>query len=312
MPGSRARHRPRECGSYRIGDPNATARGGLHLSWKDITRPLTREPTLSTEDLAARIGPEAVAERDQLEPREHRVANTVDVDERPAAVRGGRTDGRKRRWRQHKIDRREELVDGTLAAIRKRGSNAGMDEIAAEIGVSKTVLYRYFSDKNDLIRATMQRFIELTLMPRVYEAISLDAAEYQLVRSAMAAYVGTVDEDPEVYRFIMGNGSGQSSLAEFEKLFAEVVSTVIVDKGRERGAKTEGAMLWSYVLVGGIQLATHWWTTDKTMSREEVIDYLTMMAWSAIEGMMRAGGSREIFNAQTHVLPDLNADGTLA
>lgn len=247
----------------------------------------TRELTLSTEDLV----------------------DVGELAERPAAVRTGRTDGRKRRWRQHKIDRREELVDGTLAAIRTRGSNAGMDEIAAEIGVSKTVLYRYFSDKNDLVHATMQRFIETTLMPRVYEAISLDADEYQLVRSALSAYVGTVDEDPEVYRFIMGNGSAdQSSLAEFEKLFAEVVSVVITDRAGAKGIDTEGALLWSYVLVGGIQLATHWWTTNKSMSREQVVDYLTMMAWSAIEGMARANGSREVFNAQPHVLPTFDTD----
>lgn len=213
-------------------------------------------------------------------------------------------DGRKRRWRQHKIDRREELVDGTLAAVRARGSNAGMDEIAAEIGVSKTVLYRYFSDKNDLVHATMQRYIETTLMPRVYGAISLDADEYQLVRSALAEYVGTVDEDPEVYRFIMGNGAAdQTSLAEFEKLFAEVVCTVITERALERGVSTEGAALASYVLVGGIQLATHWWSTNKSLSREDVIDYLTMLAWSAIEGMARAGGSPAVFNAQPHVLP---------
>ncbi|MBF6196140.1 TetR/AcrR family transcriptional regulator [Nocardia beijingensis] len=219
-------------------------------------------------------------------------------------MRSGRMDGRKRRWRQHKIDRREELVDGTLAAVRTRGSNAGMDEIAAEIGVSKTVLYRYFSDKNDLVHATMQRFIETTLMPRVYGAISLDADEYQLVRSALAEYVGTVDEDPEVYRFIMGNGSAdQSSLAEFEKLFAEVVCAVITERAKDRGVATEGAALASYVLVGGIQLATHWWSTNKSLSREDVIDYLTMLAWSAIEGMARAGGSPAAFNAQPHVLP---------
>lgn len=240
------------------------------------------EPTLSTEDL-------------------------VDIGERTerSAVRAARTDGRKRRWRQHKIDRREELVDGTLAAVRARGGTAGMDEIAAEIGVSKTVLYRYFSDKSDLVNAAMQRFIEITLMPRVYGAINLDADEYQLVHAALTEYVGAVDEDPEVYRFIMGNGSGDpSSLADFEKLFAEVVAAAIVERGGRRGIDTEGALLFSYVLVGGIQLATHWWTTDKTMPREDVIDYLTMMAWSAIEGIAKAGGSRTRFLQQPHVLPD--------
>jgi AcrR family transcriptional regulator len=249
-----------------------------------VNRP-TEEPTLSTEDLLD-IGTSA---------------------DRSAPVRTPRTDGRKRRWRQHKIDRREELVDGTLAAVRTRGGNAGMDEIAAEIGVSKTVLYRYFSDKNDLVNAAMQRFIEITLMPRVYGAISLDADEYQLVRSALAEYVGAVDEDPEVYRFIMGTGSGDpSSLADFERLFAEVVAAAITERGNARGIETEGVMLWSYVLVGGIQLATHWWTTHKTLPREEVIDYLTMMVWSAIEGMARAGGSRTKFAEQEHVLPPVS------
>ncbi|MFC4375889.1 TetR/AcrR family transcriptional regulator [Nocardia halotolerans] len=225
----------------------------------------------------------------------------------PAVRGGGPVDGRKRRWRQHKIDRREELVDGTLNAIRVRGSQAGMDEIAAEIGVSKTVLYRYFADKNDLVHATMQRFIETTLLPRVYGAINLDADEYQLVRAAMTEYVGTVDDDPEVYRFIMSNTAGdKSSLAEFERLFAEVVAAVLIDRAGAKGVRTDGAMLWSYVLVGGIQLATHWWTTtEKAMPRQDVIDYLTMMAWSAIEGVARAGGSPATFTAQPHVLPEI-------
>ena len=57
-----------------------------------------------------------------------------------------KTDGRKRRWHQHKVERRNELIDGTIDAIRRRGQYVSMDEIAGEIGVSKTVLYRYFVD----------------------------------------------------------------------------------------------------------------------------------------------------------------------
>ena len=32
-----------------------------------------------------------------------------------------KTDGRKRRWHQHKVERRNELIDGTLEAIRRCG-----------------------------------------------------------------------------------------------------------------------------------------------------------------------------------------------
>ena len=72
-----------------------------------------------------------------------------------------KTDGRKRRWHQHKVERRTELVDGALEAIRTRGRDVSMDEIAAEIGVSKTVLYRYFVDKNDLTTAVMMRVLSI-------------------------------------------------------------------------------------------------------------------------------------------------------
>ena len=45
-----------------------------------------------------------------------------------------KTDGRKRRWHQHKVERRNELIDGTIEAIRRRGQYVSMDEIAGESG----------------------------------------------------------------------------------------------------------------------------------------------------------------------------------
>ncbi|MBO0854201.1 MAG: TetR/AcrR family transcriptional regulator [Nocardia sp.] len=224
------------------------------------------------------------------------------------AAGAGRVDGRKRRWHQHKIERKEELVDGTLAAIRTRGSDIGMDEIAAEIGVSKTVLYRYFSDKSDLTHATMERFVEATLMPRVYEAISDDTEEYLLVRNTINAYVRTIDADTDVYRFIMSNSQTgpQSGLAEFQRLFAELIWAIVqAQVADRREVESEGLLLYSYVIVGGVQLSTDWWIDNRSLSIEAMLDHLTMMIWSAIDGMVHAGGSPERFNAVPHRLPDL-------
>lgn len=180
-----------------------------------------------------------------------------------------------------------------------------MDEIAAEIGVSKTVLYRYFTDKSDLTKATMVRFVETVLAPRIYEAISIVGDEYALTRSTIAAYVQTVESDPEIYRYIMGNGSGveQTALADSEQLFAGIVATVIGERARQWKMDSGGAVPWAYSIVGGVQLATHWWITDKSMSAEDLIDYLTMMTWSAVEGIVRMGGSPARFKAQPPKLP---------
>jgi AcrR family transcriptional regulator len=59
-------------------------------------------------------------------------------------------DGRSTRWSAHREARRAELVEAAVAAIDHLGPLAGVEDIAAAAGVSKPVLYRYFSDKADL------------------------------------------------------------------------------------------------------------------------------------------------------------------
>lgn len=223
----------------------------------------------------------------------------------PASVT--KQDGRKRRWHEHKIARREELVDGTIAAIRTRGHDIGMDEIAAEIGVSKTVLYRYFTDKNDLTTATMMRYVEKILAPRIYAAVAEDLDEYELTRVAISAYVETVGEDPEVYLYVMTNSSSANRdvVADSERMIAELVATVLGERLRLLEMDSGGSVPWAYGIVGAIQLATHWWISNKSMTAEDLIDYLTMMVWGGMTGIAGSGGSPGKFRSQPHpLLPD--------
>ena len=226
--------------------------------------------------------------------------------------KAAKPDGRKRRWREHKIARREELVDGTIAAIRLRGRDIGMDEIASEIGVSKTVLYRYFADKSDLTNATMVRYVETTLAPRIYEAIGGDLDDFELTRATITAYVETVASDPDVYLYIMANGSGpgRETVADSERMIAEVLSTVLGERLRQMEMDSGGAVPWAYGIVGGVQLATHWWISNRSMSVEDLINYLTMMTWGGVTGIAAVNGSPARFNAIPHPLrpPAAEAD----
>ena len=65
-------------------------------------------------------------------------------------------DGRDTRWAAHRVTRRRELVEHALRAIRQFGPGVGMDEIAAQAGTSKTVIYRHFGDRAGLYRAVAQ------------------------------------------------------------------------------------------------------------------------------------------------------------
>ncbi|MEQ0575205.1 TetR/AcrR family transcriptional regulator [Mycobacterium tuberculosis] len=222
-----------------------------------------------------------------------------------------KTDGRKRRWHQHKVERRNELVDGTIEAIRRHGRFLSMDEIAAEIGVSKTVLYRYFVDKNDLTTAVMMRFTQTTLIPNMIAALSADMDGFELTREIIRVYVETVAAQPEPYRFVMANSSASKSkvIADSERIIARMLAVMLRRRMQEAGMDTGGVEPWAYLIVGGVQLATHSWMSDPRMSSDELIDYLTMLSWSALCGIVEAGGSLEKFLEQPHPSPIVHAWG---
>jgi AcrR family transcriptional regulator len=216
-----------------------------------------------------------------------------------------KTDGRKRRWHQHKVERRNELVDGTIVAIRGHGRFLSMDEIAAEIGVSKTVLYRYFVDKNDLTTAVMMRFAQTTLIPNMAAALSSNLDGFDLAREIIRVYVDTVADEPEPYRFVMANSSASKSkvIADSERIIARMLAVMMRRRMQQAGMDTGGVEPWAYLIVGGVQLATHSWMSDPRMSRDELIDYLTMLSWSALCGIVEVGGSLEKFREEPHPSP---------
>ncbi len=182
-----------------------------------------------------------------------------------------------------------------------------MDEIAAEIGVSKTVLYRYFVDKNDLTTAVMMRFAQTTLIPNMAAALSSNLDGYDLTREIIRVYVDTVAAEPEIYPFVMANSSASKSkaVADSEQIIARMLCVMLRRRMASVGMDTSGAQPWAFMIVGGVQLATHSWMSHPRMTADELIDYLTMLSWNALRGIVEANGSLANFNASPHPSPIL-------
>ena len=113
--------------------------------------------------------------------------------------------------------------------------------------------------------------------------------------------------EPEPYRFVMANSSAAKSkvIADSERIIARMLAVMFRRRMKEAGMDTRGVEPWAYMIVGGVQLATHSWLLDPRMSADELIDYLTMLSWSALCGIVEVGGSLEKFNAGEHPSPAL-------
>lgn len=60
-----------------------------------------------------------------------------------------------------------------------------------------------------------------------------------------------------------------------------------------------GAETWAHAGVGMVQAAGDWWLERRTLQREELRDYLLMVAWGALEAIFAAGGSPDRIFAAT-------------
>jgi AcrR family transcriptional regulator len=204
----------------------------------------------------------------------------VSPGEKARSERG--PDGRRARWTEHRRARREELVAAAVAAVRVAGPDFAVDDVARTAGVSKTVIYRYFSDKDELVDAVLERISSAVLLPRLLGELAQERQDdVARLRAVVGAFVSLIEEEPALYRFAYAHAgrSGRADLvAATEREIAEALAALIAARLSDAGLPTAPAMTWAYGVVGMVQLAAHWWSGTRTVPAAELVDQLTALA----------------------------------
>jgi AcrR family transcriptional regulator len=172
-----------------------------------------------------------------------------------------------------------------------------MDDIAAQAGVSKPILYRHFTDRADLWLAVGRR-VNDELLTALSSALLVELPPRQTIATVVDTYLALIEEDPEIYRFVV-HGSladrGMSSdlvHAQMGVMAAEV-ARVLGDRLREAGVDSGGAEPWAHGIVGMVQAAADWWIDRRSMSRAALVEYLTAMISTGVEGLFGAAIPRD-------------------
>jgi len=202
-----------------------------------------------------------------------------------------RPDGRSRRWAGHRERRRAELVEAVLEAIRELGPEPGIDAVAAHAGVSKPVLYRYFTDKSGLWQA-VGRQAAASVVEAVAPAVAAVREERDMVAAAVDAYLTFIEADPHVYRFVVhqrGLARDTDVVADAMDTVASGLARIIGDRLRALGLDSGPALPWAYGIVGFVQTVGDWWLRQRQpISRAALADYLTTFLWGGVAGIRSA------------------------
>lgn len=125
-------------------------------------------------------------------------------------------------------ERREQLAAATVSVVAAEGyQGATADAIAREAGLSKGLLWHYFTDREDLLEHTARRTL-VVVRTAVATEIDLSAAVPQVVRAAVhrvvelrhthAAELRTLREIVVILRH--PDGSLRLGLADYEETYA--------------------------------------------------------------------------------------------
>lgn len=162
-----------------------------------------------------------------------------------------------------------------------------MDEIAAEAGITKPILYRHFGDRAGLVDAVASRFAD-ELQDRLRSALSVEAGPREILVGTVDAFLAFVESDPEIYRFVVHRALAEQShekLAGFIRQVAGQVAVVVGETLREAGLDSGPAEPWSYGLVGMMHMSADWWVEHRSMPRARLVEYVSTLVWSGLAGV---------------------------
>jgi len=181
--------------------------------------------------------------------------------------------------------RRAEMVRAAMDAVRARGPGVSVAEIAAAAGITKPVLYRYFTDRADLQRAVGEQAAAL-LFERIAPELLLDRPPVEQIRGGVDAFLAGIEAEPELWRFVVhhpvGNTTGEEIVEDVRQRIAAMLAAILRDRLTRAGLPTDGTEAWAQGLVGMVQSTGDWWLERRTITRADLTDHLTTLIWGGL------------------------------
>jgi AcrR family transcriptional regulator len=178
-------------------------------------------------------------------------------------------------------DRREQLLEAADRVVQREGSAASMNLIAAEAGITKPILYRHFGDKSGLYRALASRHIEQLLI-RLRAALLTRGGLAARTRATVEAYLAAVEEQPQVYRFLleraaMEDAEVRGEVVGFVRRFGDELAAGMRAESALGEISAARAQIWAHGIAGMVQAAGDWWLDHPDVPRQVVVEQLTAL-----------------------------------
>src|ERR1700761_8146268 len=195
------------------------------------------------------------------------------------------------RSRLSRSDRMEQTLGVAHGLFAERGyADVTMDEIAAEVGVTKPLLYNYFGNKERLYIACMEQAGD-SLTKTVGDAIVATDSPGDPLRAGVRAFFAFLDSDRAAWAVLFdetlpNSGEVAEKVASYRDGIVGLVSRSLLAQlpAARRGAARVEIEALSAALLGAAEELARWWLRTEAISAAEAAELLI----STVEPGIRA------------------------
>jgi AcrR family transcriptional regulator len=181
-------------------------------------------------------------------------------------------------------ERREQLLNVGRRLFAERGlDGTSIEEIAAQAGVSKPVVYEHFGGKEGLYAVVVDREVERFLEMATRLLRGDDTREkFEVAAVSLLRYI---EDNSDGFRILVRDSNPASGSGTFASLISDVagqVEYILADVLKKRGYDPKLAPMYAQMLVGMVAFTGQWWLDARKPKIEEVAAHLVNMAWNGL------------------------------
>ena len=180
-------------------------------------------------------------------------------------------------------ERRQQLLDIGRRLFAERGlEGTSIEEIAAQAGVSKPVVYEHFGGKEGLYAVVVDREVErlTTVTMKLFEGPH-SKPKFEAAAVGLLRYI---EDNADGFRILVRDSSPGSG-GTYGTLLADIASQVddiMADFLKSRGRDPKLAPMYSQMMVGMVAFTGQWWLDARKPKLEQVAANLIDLAWNGL------------------------------
>ena len=188
--------------------------------------------------------------------------------------------------------RRAQLLAVSVDVFARLGyQGTAVDDIARAAGVTRTLIYKHFADKDEIylecVRTARAELEELFIAA----AVAQETSEQQL-RAGIAAYFAFVRDGEQRWDMLFGGGSAvagtvATEAADLRYDTAEKIATLV--RAAAPHVDDELASATAHAISGTCEQLAKWWRRHPEVELDTLTDHCMHVLWSGIAAIAESG-----------------------